>query len=101
MKKMFLSVFLIFFLVSALVSCGDSTKKKAQEATETYVIKDVDSSLFLADANNLNIEVVDCTLSDGTKTKCYQITTFGIPKDHEMGPWCPHTIDDGPEKGGK
>ncbi len=81
-----------------LSSCGDSPKKKTEEK---YIVQEVDSSLFLKDANNLTIEKVACTLSDGTTTDCYKITTNGIPKDHEMGPWCPHTINDGPEKGGK
>jgi len=60
----------------------------------------VDASFFLADKNNFKIETVNCTLSDGTKTKCYQINTTGVPTDHEMGPWCPEHTDDGAEKGG-
>jgi len=65
-----------------------------------YVVKNVDASLFLTDGTNFTIETVNCTLSDGTETTCYQITTNGVPTDHNMGPWCPDNIADGAEQGG-
>lgn len=96
MKNSLYSLFVGILILTLLQSCGNTTKKKT---IESLIVKKVDSSLFLKN-NNLSIETVDCTLSDGTKTQCYQITTFGIPKDHEMGPWCPHNINDSKDKGG-
>lgn len=61
---------------------------------------DVDQTLFLADGSALTISTVDCTLSDGTVTKCYQLVTKSSPSDHEMGPWCPDNISDSEEAGG-
>ncbi len=37
--------------------------------------------------------VVDCTLSDGTVTECYEITIAGAPANHEIGPFCPETTE--------
>ena len=60
----------------------------------------VDASLFLTDGTDFTISIVDCILSDGTVTQCYQIETNGVPSDHEMGPWCPDNIADGADAGG-
>ncbi|WP_273444872.1 YHYH protein [Neolewinella agarilytica] len=65
-----------------------------------YVVNEVDPALFLTGDGNVTITTVACTLSDGTETECYQITSTHTPTDHEMGPWCPETITDGPEAGG-
>lgn len=45
-------------------------------------------------------QLVDCTLSGGSATKCVAITVDGTPSDHAAGPWCPGNIADGPEAGG-
>lgn len=37
-------------------------------------------------------EIVDCELSDGTQTQCYQIVTAGVPADAIVGPFCPGSI---------
>ena len=66
----------------------------------TVTIKDVDLALFLTDGTNLSISTVNCTLSDGSSTNCYQIITKSIPSDHNMGPWCPDNISDSAEAGG-
>ena len=70
-----------------------------EDSTNALVI-DVDESLFQTDGSNLSISTVDCTLSDGTVTQCYQIVTNSTPSDHEMGPWCPSTITDDSSAGG-
>ena len=44
----------------------------------------VDATLFLTDGTNFTITTVDCTLSDGTVTKCYEIVSNGMPTDHNM-----------------
>jgi len=61
---------------------------------------DVNESLFLTDGDNLTISTVNCTLSNGSTTTCYQIVTKGIPSDHTMGPWCPENISDDASAGG-
>lgn len=38
--------------------------------------------------------IVPCTLSGGTKTTCFSITTVAAPADHTTGPFCPRTITD-------
>lgn len=45
-------------------------------------------------------EIVDCTLSGGTQTQCFQITVRPNPQDYTPGPWCPTQISDGPDQGG-
>jgi len=60
----------------------------------------VDESLFLTDGTNFTISTVNCTLSNGTATTCYQIVSNSMPTDHQMGPWCPENIADDAEAGG-
>ena len=40
------------------------------------------------------IATQSCTLSGGTVTTCYRITTAGTPSGHEVGPFCPRDISD-------
>jgi len=91
MKIILQNLILIFSTTTLLYSCKSEPIK---------VIKPVDSSLFLTNDKGFSIKTVDCTLSDGTKTQCYEITTKSIPSDHEMGPWCPDNVTDKAEKGG-
>lgn len=37
---------------------------------------------------------MDCTLENGTKTQCHQITVGYLPEGLEIGPFCPATLDD-------
>ncbi len=39
-------------------------------------------------------EVVDCTLENGTQTRCHQITVGYLPEGLTIGPFCPATLDD-------
>lgn len=55
---------------------------------------------FLPDALAQDPTIVDCTLSGGTETKCLSLTINKQPVGFEIGPWCPTSIEDGPEKGG-
>lgn len=41
-----------------------------------------------------------CTLGNGTETLCYRIEIIGEPVNHDVGPYCPRSIDDGPEDAG-
>lgn len=79
---------------------GYVADKSDADDTAAYIVNDVNSDLFLANGTSLTISTVDCTLSDGTVTTCYQIVSSGSPTDHEMGPWCPDNIADGADKGG-
>ena len=63
-------------------------------------VNNVNPLLFLEDGVNLTITTVNCTLSDGTETYCFEIVSSSLPTDHEMGPWCPENIADGADKGG-
>ncbi len=47
--------------------------------------------LFMDGALASDIVTVDCTLSDGTETSCYEITVVGSPVDEAIGPFCPTT----------
>lgn len=38
-------------------------------------------------------EIVSCTLSGGTKSYCFKITTGPAPTNHTTGPYCPSSID--------
>lgn len=60
----------------------------------------LDVSLFYDGALAEEATIVDCTLSDGTETSCYEITIAGYPADYEVGPFCPETILATAEEGG-
>lgn len=47
--------------------------------------------LFVPDALAKDIAKVDCTLSNGAVTECYEITIAGAPVDYKVGPFCPMT----------
>lgn len=68
--------------------------------TSPYVVNEVDETLFITTDGNVTINRVPCTLSDGTETECFEIVSKHTPTDHQMGPWCPEHISDGPEDGG-
>ncbi|MBS3847562.1 YHYH protein [Devosia sp. BSSL-BM10] len=44
--------------------------------------------------------VVDCTLSGGTKTTCFQLTVTTDPQTYTPGPWCPSNISQDASHGG-
>lgn len=96
----YLSFALLIFtgILISTASCNDDTEEPITTTDETVI--DVDQSLFLTDGTDFTISVVNCTLSDGTETTCYQIVTNGNPSDHTMGPWCPNNISDDASAGG-
>lgn len=56
---------------------------------------------FFSQANVLaGPDLVDCTLSGGTKATCFKITVTPTPQDYTPGPWCPTHLDDTAEAGG-
>lgn len=72
----------------------------AQTDDTTQVAEGLDTSLFFDGALAEEIEIQDCTLSDGTETTCYAITIAGYPANHDVGPFCPPTIEATAAEGG-
>jgi len=89
-------VFLLIGTWIVFTSC-DSEEQDQLILNEDGIVLDVDMSLFL---EGTTVSTIPCTLSDGTVTDCYQITTTSTASDHQMGPWCPSNISDGEEAGG-
>lgn len=93
----FLHNLFICVLLLSLSSCQSGSKTTPIEGE---VIINVNPALFL-EANLLEkVSTVACNLSDGTASTCYKIVSGSAPTDHQMGPWCPDHISDGPEAGG-
>lgn len=63
-------------------------------AAPTGALAHPDTALFNETAFLEPPLVGDCTLEDGTRTQCFQITVGYLPKDLEIGPFCPATLDD-------
>lgn len=83
-----------------LLSFASCYPTKNTEVSRSLKVQKVNSAHFLANEHALSIETIDCTLSNGQKSKCLQIITKGIPTDHDVGPWCPETITDHKSEGG-
>lgn len=86
------NVVILLIVLSSLINCKSNNVEK---------VVSINPELFLTEKDYITINEVDCELSDGTKTKCYKITTRGIPIEHKAGPFCPEHIDDDSDKGGK
>lgn len=57
------------------------------------VIGSLDVSQFIDGALLADATIVDCTLSAGAETTCYQLDIQGVPAgDAEIGPFCPESI---------
>lgn len=63
------------------------------EETTISTTDGLDIDLFFDGALAEEPTVVNCTLSDGTETSCYEITIAGYPADYEVGPFCPETTE--------
>lgn len=103
MKIDFLKILLVTTLSLGLLSnssCSSGNSAGSEVEDEDGVVLEVDPSVFYTADGSVTITTVPCTLSDGTTTDCYQITTKSIPMDHAMGPWCPENIADGADAGG-
>lgn len=98
-KKEWLKVITILWFVTQLASCKKDDDVVSVVEDEDIVLE-VDPSLFLTADGYVTVTTVPCTLSDGTETECYQVVSKHTPSDHDMGPWCPEYITDGPDKGG-
>ncbi len=72
----------------------------AAPPTDTNPTAGLTPSHFLAGGVEGDITTVDCTLDNGATTTCYKITTKGVPRDHDVGPFCPRSITDNADAGG-
>jgi len=95
-SKLRLSVLSLFFVLSS--GCGESDSSNSDNTTAA---EGLNFTNFLPESIVGDVAQVDCTLTNGTVTTCYQFTTTGNPSDHDVGPFCPETIYDGEEAGGK
>ena len=58
-------------------------------------------SAYFEQANTVSEpKIVDCTLSGGTQTTCFQVSVKPVPTTHTPGPWCPGHISDSADEGG-
>jgi len=84
---------------SAFFAVCCSASITAHESIVTHELEKI--STYFKDANVVSSpKLVDCTLSSGTATTCFQITVKPSPKTYTPGPWCPRTIDDNADQGG-
>lgn len=88
-----------WFLASLLIIAAAACNKDAQGTTDPTAVS-LDPANFIAAGLTTSITTVPCTLSDGTVTTCYSITTNNKPSEHTQGPWCPTNINDDKSKGG-
>ncbi len=86
----------ITFSLFMLGGCNSSTTSSTILSADTTGTSDTTTTTgglaFVAGALSKDPVVVDCTLSDGTNTTCYQITSVGAPAKQKVGPFCPKTI---------
>ncbi|MCB1706556.1 MAG: hypothetical protein KDI17_16940 [Halioglobus sp.] len=74
--------------ISGLAGCFS----ESQEANpQKRIASSSPLDLFMAGALAKDVATVDCTLSDGTVTSCYEITVSGTPTNYQVGPFCPRT----------
>ena len=78
-----------------------SEQEVEETPAEEVASEGINFANFLSGSIVGDVEEVECTLTDGTETTCYQFTTTGDPSNHEVGPFCPETIYEGEEDGGK
>ncbi len=82
-------------LVAGLAACGTATFAQTSDDTVSEIATFFDSAYLIGGP-----EIVDCTLSGGTKTTCFSITVKADPQSYTPGPWCPANITDSAEAGG-
>lgn len=66
------------------------------EATDAAATPGIDPAAFVDGALVGDPVTIDCTLSNGDVTSCYELTVAGFPANRDsIGPWCPSTTSDG------
>ena len=94
-------------IASGCASDDDSDTTDTTDTTDTMGTTDTDNtstslepSLFVEDALASEPTIVDCTMSDGSDTTCYEIVIAGVPADSAVGPFCPENITSTSAEGG-
>jgi hypothetical protein len=101
----------ILILTALLASCSNQSSKNEApksdaQSSANAAPKSDDPSIARAigvfEKNSVSIApgLVPCTLSGGTKTECMSIKVVANQAGHELGPWCPRTIQDDADKSG-
>ena len=73
---------------------SNTASTDVSDTTETGTVSEsLDPTKFVAGALASEPAIVDCTLSDGTETSCYEIVAVGVPADSAVGPFCPQNIN--------
>lgn len=105
MRKSLSIVLYSLALVLFLTWCGSSSEPSiintfsAEKTQEINVEKAEIERFFQEEVLVEEVSIVNCTLSDGTETTCYNIVTTLWVTDDDIWPWCPRNIADSAEKG--
>jgi YHYH protein len=89
-----------FWIISVCIIIAVAACNKDAQGTTDLTAVSLDPANFINAGLTTPITTVPCTLSDGTVTTCYSITTNNKPSEHTQGPWCPTNINDDKSKGG-
>lgn len=77
----------------ATTQAGSSSEPAGEDDNET---PGIDPTAFFDGALIADPATIDCTLADGTVTRCYELTVAGFPANRDaLGPWCPAATSDG------
>ena len=98
------SVVLIGTISLLSYGCGSDDPTLVTDSTDvggTVSSEGINFEHFLDGSIVGDITEVDCTLSNGTDSRCYQFDVIGEPLDHTPGPYCPRSITDTAESAGK
>ncbi|MEM9030912.1 MAG: YHYH protein [Pseudomonadota bacterium] len=87
-------------ILAVLCAAGNASAHDHHSHTTPGAALEKIKSWFEADAIVSGPHLVDCTLSGGSKTKCFSITLKPEPSGVKTGPWCPRHVSDGPDKSG-
>lgn len=79
---------------------ADEPASESSGEDDAIAAAGLDPALFFDGALVGDATTEDCTLSGGAQTTCYRLTVAGFPATYEVGPFCPSTIEDGPDAGG-
>ena len=84
----------VCILTSLIIGGGFLSGCNNEQDKTVSKLEGLDISLFVSSAFISKPEIVDCTTSAGTETKCYKLITTGSPAGREPGDFCPRTIHD-------
>ncbi|MFM2162718.1 MAG: hypothetical protein RLZZ383_2230, partial [Pseudomonadota bacterium] len=78
------------------IACADGATDVSAD-TDTDVAAEPADFVGAFDATGLVSPITEeaCTLSSGLETTCWRVVLRGAPTDHEVGPFCPRSTDDG------